>query len=72
MPSVELGADRIEARIDRIAGFYDALNVIGEWFFSKQRKEILRRARGSILEVGIGTGNSFKDYRQANALWRLT
>lgn len=54
--------DRIEARIDRIAGFYDALNALGEWFFSKQRKEILRLVRGQILEVGVGTGNSFKDY----------
>lgn len=33
-----------------------------ELFASKYRKEILRQARGSILEVGVGTGNSFKDH----------
>jgi len=33
-----------------------------ERFASKHRKEILRQARGNILEVGVGTGSSFKDY----------
>ena len=62
MPNLKTETGRIEARIDRIAGFYDALNAMGEWFFSKQRKEILRLVRGNVLEIGVGTGNSFKDY----------
>ena len=47
---------------NRIAEFYDALASIAEWFISKNRKKILQLARGHILEVGVGTGNSFKDY----------
>jgi len=62
MPNLKTETEGIEARIDRIAGFCDALNNMGEWFFSRQRKEILRQAEGGILEVGVGTGNSFKDY----------
>ncbi len=60
--NVNAEMQRIEAHIDGIAGFYDAFSVLGEWFFSKQRKEILRLAQGNVLEVGVGTGNSFKDY----------
>jgi len=33
-----------------------------EGLFSKQRKKLLHRAKGYVLEVGVGTGNSFKDY----------
>lgn len=62
MQNLKAETERIEAHIDRIAKFYDALNNMGEWFFSKQRKEMLRHVRGNILEVGVGTGNSFKDY----------
>jgi len=49
-------------RFDRVARFYDTFNFIMERFASKHRKEILRQARGNILEVGVGTGSSFKDY----------
>ncbi len=59
---------RIEAHIDGIARFYDTFNVLGEWFFSKQRKEILRLAQGNVLEVGVGTGNSFKDYPSGKSI----
>jgi len=52
----------VEARYDRVAKFYDAINFFIEWFASKHRKEILRQARGNIVEIGVGTGNSFKDY----------
>jgi len=33
-----------------------------EWFVSRNRKALLRRAGTEILEVGVGTGNSFSDY----------
>jgi len=54
--------DPAEVRFDRMARFYDAFNFFMERFASKHRKEILRQARGNILEVGVGTGSSFKDY----------
>ena len=42
--------------------FYDTLYFIVEAFTSRHRRELLRRARGRILEFGVGTGSSFKDY----------
>jgi len=54
--------DSVEMRFDRVARFYDALNLFVEWFVSRHRKKILRLARDDILEVGVGTGSSFKDY----------
>jgi len=62
MRNATLEKDAVEAHFDRVAKFYDALNFLVEHFISKHRKEILRRARSSILEVGVGTGSSFKDY----------
>lgn len=58
----KLEEDAVAARYNRVARFYDALNALVEWFVSKQRKEILHQAKGTILEVGVGTGSSFKDY----------
>jgi len=57
-----LETDLVAVRYNRVARFYDALNVFVEWFVSKHRKEILRQVKGRILEVGVGTGSSFKDY----------
>lgn len=54
--------DPLEARYDRVARFYDAFTSFFEWFVSRNRKKLLRHAGSSILEVGVGTGNSFKDY----------
>jgi len=54
--------DLAEARFDRVAKFYEALYSFVEWFASEHRKDILRQARGDILEVGVGTGSSLKDY----------
>jgi len=59
---VKFREDPSEVRFDRVARFYDTFNFIMERFASKHRKEILRQARGNILEVGVGTGSSFKDY----------
>lgn len=47
---------------DRVANLYDGLTSSVEWFVSKHRKEILQLTKGLTLEVGVGTGNSFKDY----------
>lgn len=62
MPNVASDKDPIEVRFDRVAKFYDAINFLMERFAAKHRKELLYQARGNILEVGVGTGNSFKDY----------
>jgi len=51
-----------EIRLDRVARFYDAFNFFIERFASRRRKEILRQAKGNILEVGVGTESSLKDY----------
>jgi ubiquinone/menaquinone biosynthesis C-methylase UbiE len=59
----EVERDEKTARsYDRIAHLYDALISVVEPFVSKYRKELLRFSNGAILEVGVGTGNSFKDY----------
>jgi len=57
-----MAKDQAEARFDRAARFYDTFNFFVERFASKERKEILHQARDNILEVGVGTGSSFKDY----------
>jgi len=55
-------SDPAELRFDKVARFYDAVNSIVEPFSSRHRKRILSKVRGSILEIGVGTGCSFKDY----------
>jgi len=62
VPNLASDKDVVEASYDRVARFYDSLNFLFEWFVSRHRKEILRQAKGKILEVGVGTGSSFKDY----------
>ncbi|HKZ93047.1 MAG TPA: class I SAM-dependent methyltransferase [Candidatus Bathyarchaeia archaeon] len=62
MPGFASVKDPVEVRYDRVARFYDALTAVVEWFVSRNRRLLLRQARGSILEVGVGTGSSFKDY----------
>ena len=53
--------DEVKA-YDRVAKFYDTPTFFVERFISKHRKEILKLVEGQILEAGVGTGNSFKDY----------
>lgn len=62
MPNRSLQPDPAGFRFDKVARFYDALNSIVEVFSSRRRREVLSRVRGDILEVGVGTGCSFKDY----------
>ena len=47
---------------DGAARFYDSFYFIVERFTSRHRRELLRRARGKILEIGVGTGSGFNDY----------
>jgi len=62
MSSFRSSDGNVDVRFDRVAPFYDAVNPLAEWFSSRHRKELLRKAAGDILEVGVGTGCSFKDY----------
>jgi len=55
---------KINIDYDRVAKFYDGMLFFVEWFVSRKRQELLQQAEGVILEVGVGTGNSFKDYPQ--------
>ncbi len=47
---------------DKIADRYDALSSLPESFASKHRQELLCLEHGSVLKVGVGTGESLKDY----------
>lgn len=53
----------VKQRYDRIAWLYDLydapMNKFGGW---ARRKRVVGRARGSILEVGIGTGANLELY----------
>jgi len=51
-----------KGRFDWAVRFYDTFNFFIERFASRHRKEILRQAEGNILEVGVGTGSSLRDY----------
>jgi ubiquinone/menaquinone biosynthesis C-methylase UbiE len=54
--------NKIKNRYNRIAGLYDILEWPMEHMFSSTRKELLREAKGKILEVGIGTGRNIPYY----------
>jgi len=67
MPSVcmSTGTIRDDAAKPGFGGaarFYDLFYSIVEGFSSRHRRELLHRARGRILEIGVGTGSSFQDY----------
>ncbi len=47
-----------KARYDRFARFYDLFEGMNEKRYKPWRKELWSRARGSVLEVGVGTGKN--------------
>lgn len=51
--------DKIRARYDRNAIFYDSMDrmIRDDW-----RKEVIGKASGAVLEVGVGTGQNLKFY----------
>lgn len=53
---------QIKARYDRIAPYYDLIEVFSEHVFKDWRRKLLVRARGRILEVRVGTGKNFPYY----------
>jgi len=62
MSNVESRRDPVEMRFDRVARLYDSLNFLSGRVASRPRQGLLRLAKGVVLEVGVGTGSSFKDY----------
>ena len=48
-----------KARYNRIARVYDRMETLSENRFKPWREQLWNRARGNILEVGVGTGKNF-------------
>lgn len=59
------GSADVERIYDRIAALYDLLNSPMERLGGdRRRRRLLARARGDVLEVGIGTGRNLPHYPQ--------
>ncbi|MBT8240657.1 MAG: class I SAM-dependent methyltransferase, partial [Acidimicrobiia bacterium] len=52
----------VTRRYDRLAWLYDVYNAPMELGTRQKRRQLLRRARGSVLEVGVGTGRNLEYY----------
>jgi len=51
-----------KARYNRIAPLYNFIEAIPEMMFKPWRKKLLAKAKGRILEIGVGTGKNFPHY----------
>ena len=51
-----------KARYNRIAPFYNFIEAIPELLFAPWRRILLAKAKGEILEIGVGTGKNFPHY----------
>lgn len=51
-----------KARYNRIAPLYNFIEAIPELMFKPWRKMLLVKAKGKILEIGVGTGKNFPHY----------
>lgn len=55
--------DRVTRVYDRVARIYDIYDAPMEWLGGNRRRDrVLNRARGDVLEVGIGTGRNLEHY----------
>ncbi|MHB8621419.1 MAG: class I SAM-dependent methyltransferase [Chloroflexota bacterium] len=50
------------SRFDELARWYDMAIAPAEWLIQRRRKELLAKAQGDVLEVGIGTGRTLPFY----------
>lgn len=62
MKNVKSVEDHAAFQFDRVARFYDSFTLGVDRLSSKHRKDLLRQAKSKILEVGVGTGSSLRDY----------
>lgn len=63
------GATKLtRARYNRLAPIYNFLEAIPEIMFKPWRKKLLARAKGKILEIGVGTGKNFPHYPQGSSV----
>ena len=51
-----------KTRYNRIAPLYNFIEAIPELMFKPWRKMLLVKAKGKILEIGVGTGKNFPHY----------
>ena len=51
-----------KTRYNRIAPYYDVMEIISACTFSCWRRRLLARAKGKVLDVGVGTGKNFPYY----------
>lgn len=58
-----MNSEKVRRKYDRIAWMYDFMEYPMEIFsFSALRRDLLSRARGKILEIGVGTGKNLPWY----------
>ena len=60
--SEQEATERVRNRYNRIAPLYDALERPMEGRMSQWRRELLGRAHGKVLEIGVGTGKNLPYY----------
>lgn len=54
---------RVTRRYDRMAWLYDVYDAPMEWMgTARRRRRLLARAKGRVLEVGVGTGKNLAHY----------
>jgi ubiquinone/menaquinone biosynthesis C-methylase UbiE len=62
----------VTRRYDRTAWFYDLCNAPMELLGARRkRRRLLQRARGAVLEVGVGTGRNLRHYPAGVAITGL-
>lgn len=54
--------ETIRNKYNNFAKWYDLSEGILEFFVKNLRKNLLRKAHGKVLEVGVGTGRNFEYY----------
>ena len=70
--ATESARQRVGHVYDRIAGLHDLYTAPMEWLGgTKARRRLFQQARGSVLEVGAGTGLNFEHYPQSIELTAL-